>query len=49
MQNGGVDSVILNMFMLFHSEIFHVDGTFFDKNGTLVEFPQLCTYDRFVV
>jgi hypothetical protein len=38
MQNGGVNNVISNICMFLHREIFHVDGAFFDKIGTLVEF-----------
>jgi hypothetical protein len=30
--------------MFLRREIFYVDGTFFDKTGTLAEFPQLCNY-----
>jgi hypothetical protein len=30
-------------------KIFQVDGAFFDKTGTLAEFPQLCNYERFTV
>jgi hypothetical protein len=48
MQNGGVDNVILDI-MFLRREIFHVDGTFFDKTRTLAEFPQLYNYERFVV
>jgi hypothetical protein len=49
MQNGGVNNVISDICMFLPREIFHVDGTFFDKTGMLVYFPQLCTYERFVV
>jgi hypothetical protein len=35
--------------MFLRSEIFHMEGAFFDKNGTLMKFPQLCTYERYVV
>jgi hypothetical protein len=49
MQNGGVDHVISDMCMFLRHEIFHIDGAFFDKNGTLADFSQLCTYERFVV
>jgi hypothetical protein len=49
MQNGGVDNVILDICMFLRCEIFHIDGVFFNKNGTLAEFPQLHTYERFVV
>jgi hypothetical protein len=28
-----------------HREVFHIDGTFFDKTGTLAEFPQLYNYE----
>jgi hypothetical protein len=48
-QNGGVDNVILDICMLLHCEIFHVDSAFFDKTRTLAEFPQLCNYERFTV
>jgi hypothetical protein len=48
-QNSGVDNVILDICMFLRREIFHVEGAFFDKNETLAEFPQLCTYERFVV
>jgi hypothetical protein len=49
MQNGGVDNVISNIFTFLRREIFHVDGAFFDKIGTLAKFPQLRNYERFVV
>jgi hypothetical protein len=32
-----------------HREIFHVDDAFFDKTGTLAEFPQLCNYEIFAL
>jgi hypothetical protein len=48
-QNGGVDHIILDMCMFLRREIFHIDGAFFDQHGTLAEFPQLRTYERFVV
>jgi hypothetical protein len=28
-------------------EVFNAQGRFFDKNGSLAEFPQLCLYERF--
>jgi hypothetical protein len=49
MQNGGVDNVILDICIFLHREIFHAEGAFFDKNGTLVELSQLCNYERFFV
>jgi hypothetical protein len=49
MQNGGVNNVIPDMHMFLCREIFHIEGTFFDKNETLAKFPQLCTYERYVV
>jgi hypothetical protein len=49
MQNSGVDNVILDLCMFLRREIFHIEGASFDKNETLAEFPQLCTYERFVV
>jgi hypothetical protein len=49
MQNGGVDNIISDICMLLRREIFHVEGAFFDKNEMLVEFPQICTYERFSV
>jgi hypothetical protein len=49
MQNGRVNNVISDMCMFLHHEIFHAEGTFFNKNETLAEFPQLCTYERYVV
>jgi hypothetical protein len=45
----GVDNVISDTCLFLRHEIFHVDGTFFNKNETLAEFPQLCTYERFAV
>jgi hypothetical protein len=33
--------------MFLCREIFNAQGRFFDKNGTLVEFSQLCNYERF--
>jgi hypothetical protein len=47
MQKGGVDNVILDICMFLRHDIFHVGGAFFDKTGTLAEFPQLCNYERF--
>jgi hypothetical protein len=44
MQNGGVDNVISDICMFLHREVFHGDGTFFDKTGTLAEFPKLYNY-----
>jgi hypothetical protein len=49
MQQGGVDNVIADICTLLRREIFHVDDTFFDKTGTLVEFSQLCHYERFAL
>jgi hypothetical protein len=49
MQKGGVDNVISNICTLLLHEIFHVDGTFFEKTGTLAEFPQLCNYEIFAM
>jgi hypothetical protein len=49
MQNGGVDNVISDICMFLRFEIFHIDGAFFDKTGTLAEFPQLYNYKRFAV
>jgi hypothetical protein len=42
-----VNDVILNLCIFLRREIFHAQGDFFDKNGTLVEFPQLYNYERF--
>jgi hypothetical protein len=47
MQKNGVDDVISDMCMFLRREIFNIQGRFFDKNGTLVEFSQLCNYERF--
>jgi hypothetical protein len=33
--------------MFLCREIFNAQGRFFDKNGTLADFPQLCNYERF--
>jgi hypothetical protein len=49
MQQGGVDNVIADICTLLRREIFHVDDAFFDKTGTLVEFSQLCHYERFAL
>jgi hypothetical protein len=49
MQKGGVDNVISDICTFLRQEILHVDGAFFDKIGTLAEFPQLCNYERFIV
>jgi hypothetical protein len=49
MQKNGVDHVISDICMFLRREIFNAQGRFFDKNITLVEFPQLCNYERFVL
>jgi hypothetical protein len=49
MQKGGVDNVILDICTFSRREIFHVDGAFFNKTGTLAGFSQLCHYKRFVL
>jgi hypothetical protein len=43
----GVNDVISDLCIFVPREIFHVQGDFFDKNGTLAEFPQLYNYERF--
>jgi hypothetical protein len=47
MQVSGVNDVISDLCMFLRREIFHAQGDFFDKNGTLTEFPQLYNYERF--
>jgi hypothetical protein len=47
MQKNGVNHVISDMCMFLRHEIFNAQGRFFDKYGTLAEFPQLCKYERF--
>jgi hypothetical protein len=47
MQKSEVNHVISDMCMFLHREVFHAQRRFFDKNGTLAEFPQLCLYERF--
>jgi hypothetical protein len=47
MQKGGVNNVISDICTFLRREIFHIEGAFFDKIGTLAEFPQLCNYERF--
>jgi hypothetical protein len=47
MQKSGVDHVISNKCMFLHYEVFNAEGRFFDKNGALEKFPQLCRYQRF--
>jgi hypothetical protein len=49
MQKGGVDDVISDISTFLCCEIFHVDGVFFNKIGTLAEFSQLCNYERFAL
>jgi hypothetical protein len=49
MQKGGVNNVIADICTFLRHKIFHVDGAFFDKAGTLAEFPQLCNYERFAL
>jgi hypothetical protein len=39
MQKSRVDHVISNMCMFLRHEVFTAEGTFFNKNNTLVEFP----------
>jgi hypothetical protein len=48
-QKCGVDNVISDICTFLRREIFHVGGTFFNKTGTLAEFPQLCHYERFAL
>jgi hypothetical protein len=47
MQKNGINHVIFDMCLFLHREISNAQGRFFDKNGTLAEFPQLCNYERF--
>jgi hypothetical protein len=47
MQKNEINHVISDMCMFLRREIFNAQGRFFDKNGTLAEFPQLCNYERF--
>jgi hypothetical protein len=49
MQRGGMDNVIADICTFLHSEIFYVDGAFFKKTVILVEFHQLCHYERFTL
>jgi hypothetical protein len=44
-----VDNVVADICTFLHREIFHVDSAFFDKIGTLTEFPQLCRYEIFAL
>jgi hypothetical protein len=41
MQVSDVNDVISDLWMFLRCEIFHAQGDFFDKNGTLTEFLQL--------
>jgi hypothetical protein len=47
MQVSGINDVISDLCMFLRHEIFHAQGDFFDMNGTLAEFLQLCNYERF--
>jgi hypothetical protein len=47
MQKSGVDHVISDMCMFLRHEIFNAQGRFFDKNGILAEFSELCNYEKF--
>jgi hypothetical protein len=47
MQKNGINHVISDICMFLRHEIFNTQERFFDKNDTLVEFPQLCNYERF--
>jgi hypothetical protein len=47
MQKSEINHVISDMCMFLRREIFNAQERFFDKNSTLVEFPQLCNYERF--
>jgi hypothetical protein len=47
MQKNGAHHVISDMCMFLRRGIFNTQGRFFDKNGTLAEFPQLCNFERF--
>jgi hypothetical protein len=49
MQKSGVDHVISDMCMFLRREVFNAEGRFFDKNGTLAEFPPLYLYERFCI
>jgi hypothetical protein len=46
-QKNGVNHVISDMCMFLRHEIFNAKGRFFEKNGILAEFRQLCNYERF--
>jgi hypothetical protein len=47
-QNGELDNVISDICIFLCREIFHIEGSFFNRNETS-EFPELCTYVRFSV
>jgi hypothetical protein len=47
MQKNRVDHVISDMCIFLRHEMFNAQERFFDKNGTLAKFPQLCNYERF--
>jgi hypothetical protein len=47
MQKNRVDHIISDMYMFLRREIFNAQGRFFGKNDTLLEFLQLCNYERF--
>ena len=49
MKKNGIDYIISDMCHFLHREVFHREGHFFDKEGALAEFPQLCIYERFAV
>ena len=47
MKDYGIDHLISDMCTFLRREIFHISGQFFDKEGSLAEFPHLINYERF--
>jgi hypothetical protein len=47
MEEHGVEFIVLGMCYFLHREVFHKNGDFFDLEGPLAAYPQLCQYDRF--
>jgi hypothetical protein len=49
MEATGVEHIVSDMCHFLRREVFHEHGRFFDPEGPIAAYPQLCQYERFGV